>query len=241
MPNSSVSVTRSRPRCEVLVSSREAYSTLKRVADVVIAGAVLLVLAPVIVAVAVAVAIALGSPVFFRQIRAGRGGEPFSILKFRTMLDVDEARGLVTDEQRLTAFGAFLRSTSLDELPGLVNVIRGEMSIVGPRPLPLAYLPHYTETERRRLDVRPGVTGLAQIRGRNAAGWDERLRWDVEYVDGLGLRRDVAIALGTVSVVLRRSGISADGHVTCASLIDHRSSGTAGATGAPLTGALATV
>lgn len=204
------------------MSPRDRTPRSKRVADVLVAAVALVLLSPVLAAVALAVAVALGRPVLFRQERAGLGGRTFRILKFRTMLDPDPARGLVTDEQRLTRFGRALRSTSLDELPGLVNVLRGEMSIVGPRPLPAAYLEHYTPTEARRHDVRPGITGLAQVRGRNAASWDDRLRWDVEYVDTVGLRTDLRVVRRTVGVVLRRSGISADGHATCESLIAHR-------------------
>ncbi|MBF4603149.1 sugar transferase [Curtobacterium sp. VKM Ac-2884] len=194
----------------------------KRAVDVVAASIALVMFAPLIAAIALAVLVALGRPVLFRQERAGLGGRTFSILKFRTMLDPALEKGLVTDEQRLTRFGKFLRSTSLDELPGLVNVLRGEMSIVGPRPLPIAYLQHYSPTEARRHAVRPGITGLAQVRGRNLASWDDRLRWDVEYVDTVGFHTDLHVVARTVAVVIRRSGISAVGQATCESLIMHR-------------------
>lgn len=201
---------------------RERGLDVKRIVDVVIAAVALVVLMPVLLVVAVSVSVFLGRPVFFTQVRAGRSGRPFRILKFRTMLDVDEAAGRVDDADRLTRFGNFLRSTSLDELPGLVNVLAGDMSIVGPRPLPVAYLDHYSEVQARRHEVRPGITGLAQVRGRNAADWDERLRWDVEYVESVGLGRDLSIVLSTVGVVIRRQGVSAPGHVTCGSFIEHR-------------------
>lgn len=195
---------------------------VKRLADLLLASAAVLVLLPAGVVVAVAVAVFLGRPVFFTQERAGRLGKPFRILKFRTMLDVDEESGRVSDADRLTRFGAFLRSTSLDELPGLVNVIAGQMSIVGPRPLPTGYLPHYSSTEARRHLVRPGITGLAQVRGRNAAGWDDRLRWDVEYAESLSAARDLRILLVTIAVVAARRGVSAPGHVTCPSFTEGR-------------------
>jgi len=194
----------------------------KRAIDVVVAIVTLIVLGPLIAVIALAVLVALGRPVLFRQERTGLGGRTFSILKFRTMLDPVPEKGVVTDEQRLTRFGKFLRSTSLDELPGLVNVLRGEMSIVGPRPLPTAYLQHYSSAEARRHAVRPGITGLAQVRGRNLASWDDRLRWDVEYVDKVGFQTDLHVVVRTVAVVIRRSGISAVGQATCESLITHR-------------------
>jgi lipopolysaccharide/colanic/teichoic acid biosynthesis glycosyltransferase len=224
------------------VSRRDRASRAKRVVDAVVSAVALVLLAPLLALVAVAVLVALGRPVFFRQERAGLGGRTFRILKFRTMLDPSPARGHVTDEQRLTRFGRFLRSTSLDELPGLVNVLRGQMSIVGPRPLPAAYLEHYSATEARRHEVRPGITGLAQVRGRNAASWDDRLRWDVEYVDASGLRTDLHVVGLTVGVVLRRRGISAAGHATCESLVVHRT-GPSVAHLAPLTvtGSITTV
>jgi lipopolysaccharide/colanic/teichoic acid biosynthesis glycosyltransferase len=150
----------------------------------------------------------LGSPILFRQKRPGRHEEIFELVKFRTMLDVDEVAGLVTDEQRMTKFGARLRSTSLDELPTLWNVLKGDMSLVGPRPLLVRYLDRYTPEQRRRHEVRPGVTGLAQVSGRNAIGWDEKFARDVEYVDGRSLLLDLKILVRTVGGVLQRHGIS---------------------------------
>ncbi len=195
----------------------------KRVLDVAVAGPLLVVTAPVQAAVAAAVAVRLGRPVLFRQERPGLGGRPFTILKFRTMLPVDAATGRVDDASRMTRLGRFLRATSLDELPTLVNVVRGDMSLVGPRPLLMAYLPRYSATQARRHEVRPGLTGLAQVSGRNALGWDERLALDVEYVDRRCLRLDFAILLRTVRAVLRREGISAEGEATMPEFLGGRS------------------
>jgi lipopolysaccharide/colanic/teichoic acid biosynthesis glycosyltransferase len=195
----------------------------KRVVDVAVAGPLLVVTAPIQAAVAVAVATRLGRPVLFRQRRSGRNGEPFTILKFRTMRPVDAAAGRVDDASRLTPLGRFLRAASLDELPTLVNVLRGDMSLVGPRPLLTAYLPRYSATQARRHEVRPGLTGLAQVSGRNAVGWEERLALDVEYVDTRSLRLDVLILTRTVGAVVRREGISADGEATMAEFLGSRS------------------
>ncbi|WP_308222027.1 sugar transferase [Curtobacterium sp. MWU13-2055] len=186
----------------------------KRLLDVVGAAVALVALAPVLAAVAALVAAKLGRPVLFRQRRPGLHSEPFTILKFRTMLEPDPGRGRVSDADRLTPFGEFLRSTSLDELPSLWNILRGDMSFVGPRPTLCRYLDLYTAEEARRHDVLPGLTGLAQVRGRNALPWPERLRSDVEYVDTLTLGLDLRILLRTVGIVLRREGIAAPGHVS---------------------------
>ncbi|PZE69112.1 MULTISPECIES: sugar transferase [unclassified Curtobacterium] len=186
----------------------------KRCSDIVGASLALVALAPVLAVVAVLVAARLGRPVLFRQPRPGLHGKTFTILKFRTMLEPDPAAGLVSDSDRLTPFGSFLRSTSLDELPSLWNILRGDMSFVGPRPTLCRYLDLYTAEESRRHDVLPGLTGLAQVRGRNALPWPERLRSDVEYVDTVSLGLDLRILLRTVVVVLRREGIAAPGHVS---------------------------
>jgi lipopolysaccharide/colanic/teichoic acid biosynthesis glycosyltransferase len=188
--------------------TRTGYDPLKRAVDVVAAAVVLVLTAPLQAVLAVLVRRRLGSPVLFRQERPGRDERVFELRKFRTMVEPDPDRGLVTDEQRLTPFGSFLRSTSLDELPTLVNVLRGDMSLVGPRPLLVRYLDRYSPEQRRRHEVRPGITGLAQVSGRNAIGWDEKLALDVEYVDRRSLALDARIVLRTIGSVLRREGIS---------------------------------
>lgn len=195
----------------------------KRVLDVAVAGPLLVVTAPIQGAVAVAVVARLGRPVLFRQRRPGRDGVPFTIFKFRTMLPVDAATGRVDDAARMTRLGRFLRATSLDEMPTLVNVLRGDMSLVGPRPLLMAYLPRYSATQARRHEVRPGLTGLAQVSGRNAVGWDERLALDVEYVDTRSMRLDLRILARTVGAVVRREGISAEGEATMPEFLGSRS------------------
>ncbi|MEH0825576.1 MULTISPECIES: sugar transferase [unclassified Micromonospora] len=186
----------------------------KRVIDVVVALTVLIVAAPVMAGVALVVLLALGRPVFFRHTRPGRDGRLFDMVKFRTMHPVDPARGLVTDAERLTPVGRWLRATSLDELPEFWNVLRGEMSVVGPRPHLVSYLTRYTPRQARRHEVRPGITGLAQVRGRNALTWEEKFEYDVEYVDRRSLPLDLKILLATVRVVLSREGISAPGAAT---------------------------
>jgi lipopolysaccharide/colanic/teichoic acid biosynthesis glycosyltransferase len=183
----------------------------KRLLDVVVAGLALVVLAPLLAALALAVWFSLGRPVFFRQERPGFQGRPFRIVKFRTMKEARDARGnLLPDGQRLTRLGTFLRRTSLDELPELWNVLRGEMSLVGPRPLLMRYLPYFRPRERLRFEVRPGITGLAQVSGRNCVGWDQRLELDARYVENLSLRQDLWILGRTVRAVLRREGAAAD-------------------------------
>ena len=170
---------------------------------------------PVLAVLAGLVRIRLGAPVLFTQARPGRDGEPFTLIKLRTMTDQRARDGtLLPDDQRLSSFGRFLRSTSLDELPELINVLRGEMSLVGPRPLLTHYLPRYSEAHRRRHDVRPGITGLAQVSGRNAISWSQKFDRDVEYVDRCSLGLDLAILWRTVRAVVRREGISAQGEAT---------------------------
>ena len=187
----------------------------KRVLDVVVAGAALIVLSPVLAVVAVLVRLRLGSPVLFRQERAGMDGQSFVLTKLRTMTDERAPDGeLLPDEDRLAPFGAFLRSTSLDELPELVHVLRGEMSLVGPRPLPTKYLPRYSPRQARRHEVRPGITGWAQVNGRNAAGWAERLEMDVWYVENRSLLLDLKILWRTLRVVTAREGVTEDGRAT---------------------------
>ena len=200
---------------------------MKRAIDVAGAVAGLVVLSPVLAAAALAVRLRLGRPVLFRQERLGRHERPFTIYKLRTMTDGrDPAGRLLPDVDRLTGLGRFLRSASLDELPELWNVLRGDMSLVGPRPLPVHYRERYTPEERRRHDVRPGITGWAQVSGRNAVGWDERLAMDVWYVEHRSLRLDIRILARTIGAVLRRRGISAEGEATMGELPADRRSAT---------------
>lgn len=183
----------------------------KRLLDVVVAGLALGVLAPLLAGLALAVWITMGRPVFFRQERPGFRGRPLRILKFRSMTDARDAQGhLLPDGQRLTRLGAFLRTTSLDELPELWNVLRGDMSLVGPRPLLMRYLPYFRPRERLRFEVRPGITGLAQVSGRNCLGWDQRLELDAQYVENMSLGQDLRILWRTLVTVIRREGASAN-------------------------------
>ena len=188
---------------------------LKRLFDIVAAIFGLLLLAPVLVIVAWQVKRKLGSPVLFRQTRPGEDSKPFLMVKFRTMLNAVDTQGnSLPDSERMTAFGHFLHSTSLDELPGLWNVLKGEMSLVGPRPLLMEYLPLYSKEQYRRHDVRPGVTGWAQVNGRNAISWEEKFKLDVWYVDNRSFWLDIKILFFTVKKVLVRDGISGGGEVT---------------------------
>ncbi len=188
---------------------------VKRLADRTAASLGLLVAAPVLVVVAVAIRAALGSPVLFRQERPGLGGQRFRVVKFRTMREAVGTDGSpLPDGERLTGLGRFLRQTSIDELPQLWNVLRGELSLVGPRPLLVRYLPRYSKEQARRHDVLPGITGWAQVNGRNAISWDEKLALDVWYVDNWTLGLDFKILAMTVSRVFQRSGISREGHAT---------------------------
>lgn len=191
----------------------EAY--IKRALDILLSAMALLVLWPVLLIVAVLVRCKLGSPVLFCQERPGKHEKIFKLYKFRTMTDQRDAEGnLLPDSVRLTNFGKFLRSTSLDELPELWNILKGDMSIVGPRPLLVKYLPLYNETQKHRHDVRPGLTGWAQVNGRNALSWEDKFRLDVWYTENLCLALDARIVLLTVKNVLRREGISGGGEVT---------------------------
>ena len=190
---------------------RRPYDLVKRAIDILIAGLALILSLPIQLVVALLVRINLGSPVLFTQQRPGRSGRMFTMYKFRTMRDITE--DLVSDEDRITPFGSWLRSTSLDELPELLNVLKGDMSIVGPRPLLPEYLPLYTARQARRHEVRPGVTGLAQVKGRNAMPWAERLAWDVRYVETRSFALDCRIVLDTFKVVLKREGITEEGQV----------------------------
>ena len=188
---------------------------MKRLFDLLLSLAGLLVLAVPLLALSFLVRRKLGAPVLFRQIRPGLDGQPFMLVKFRTMTDARGPDGaLLPDAQRLTNFGRFLRSSSLDELPELCNVLRGEMSLVGPRPLLMEYLPLYSSEQARRHEVRPGITGWAQVNGRNAVSWDERFRLDVWYVDHRSLWLDLKILWLTVRKVVVREGINAHGEAT---------------------------
>lgn len=188
---------------------------MKRCFDVLVSLLALTVLMLPLALLALMVRWKLGSPVFFRQVRPGLHGRPFRMLKFRTMTDQRDSHGqLLPDAQRLTSFGRFLRSTSLDELPELWNVLRGNMSLVGPRPLLMEYLPLYTPEQARRHEVRPGITGWAQVNGRNALSWNERFRLDVWYVDNQSLMLDLRILWRTVHKVLARDGINQAGEAT---------------------------
>lgn len=198
------------------MSVRERFGrAIKRSIDIVVSLLGLSALSPLLVLLCVLELVFHGWPPFFVQERPGRGGRIFKMLKFRTMTNERDAAGdLLPDAKRLTRFGQFLRKTSLDELPELFNVLLGDMSLVGPRPLLVRYLERYSEEQARRHEVRPGITGLAQVRGRNAIGWPERLALDVEYVDNWSLLLDMRILIETFGVVLKREGVSAEGSVT---------------------------
>lgn len=188
---------------------------MKRLLDIVGATVALVLLSPFLAGTALAVRLSIGSPIFFRQMRPGLHGEPFQVLKFRTMTDARGADGtLLPDADRLTRVGRMLRASSLDELPELVNILRGEMSFVGPRPLLMQYLPLYSPEQARRHEVRPGLTGLAQISGRNALSWEQKFALDTWYVDNRSLWLDIKIILLTAWKVVRREGISQAGDAT---------------------------
>lgn len=188
---------------------------VKRPQDFLCALLAIIVLSPVMIVTAILVRIKLGSPVLFTQERPGKDGNLFELYKFRTMTDERDSEGnLLPDKERLTNFGQKLRSTSLDELPELFNMLKGDMSVVGPRPLLVRYLPRYNEHQARRHEVRPGFTGLAQVHGRNAISWDEKFNWDVKYVDNITFLGDWKIIIKTIVIVLKREGISAAGEAT---------------------------
>lgn len=188
---------------------------VKRVVDILIAAIALVVLSPVLLVAASLIRLNMGSPVLFRQPRPGRGGRLFNLYKFRTMFDAsDESGETLPDADRITALGSLLRKTSLDELPELLNVIRGDMSLVGPRPLLPEYLPLYSSVQSRRHDIRPGITGWAQVNGRNTLTWEKRLELDVWYVDHHTLWLDMRILWMTIGKVLSRDGISHAGEAT---------------------------
>ena len=188
---------------------------MKRVFDLVVAAVAVALLAPLMLAIVVAIRLCLGKPVLFVQERPGLHGVPFRIVKFRTMRDAVDAEGRpLPDGERLTRLGTFLRASSLDELPELWNVLRGDMSLVGPRPLLMEYLPLYSAEQARRHDVRPGITGWAQVNGRNAPSWDEKFRLDTWYVEHASFWLDLKIMALTVWTMIRRDGINHEGHAT---------------------------
>jgi sugar transferase EpsL len=197
---------------------------LKRLLDLVVSSTLLFLLSPLLIALGVAVGMLIGQPILFRQRRPGLHGVPFELLKFRTMTNaVDTGGRPLPDRERLGRFGAMLRGLSLDELPELINVIRGDMSLVGPRPLLMQYLGRYDSTQARRHDVLPGVTGWAQINGRNAISWEERFALDVWYVDHRSFWLDLKILMITVRKVFRREGITQPGHATMPEFMGRRS------------------
>lgn len=196
---------------------------MKRTFDILVAGLACVLLAPIIMLVAFLVAVKLGSPIFFRQQRPGLGGKPFMMNKFRTMHDSRDCDGnLLPDAERLTRFGRWLRSTSLDELPSLWNVLVGDMSLVGPRPLLMEYVPLYSAEQARRHDCRPGLTGWAQINGRNAIDWEQKFAFDVWYVDNRSFWLDLRILWLTLAKIIQRDGISAAGEATMSKFTGNR-------------------
>ena len=193
----------------------EAAIGMKRAFDLCVASITLLLLSPIMVIVALLVRVNLGSPVLFRQTRPGLNGEPFGIIKFRSMSDECDSEGkLIPEADRIGRFGHFIRTTSLDELPELLNVLTGTMSLVGPRPLLMRYMDRYSPEQARRHDVRPGITGLAQVEGRNAISWEEKFDFDVYYVDHHSVWLDIKILFRTAVKVLQREGISLEGYTT---------------------------
>lgn len=197
-----------------MIATPSAADTAKRSFDIVVGGLLCVLTLPIQALLVPVVRLHLGSPVLFRQRRAGLHSQPFTLVKFRTMLPVDRAHGLVDDRDRLTPFGRFLRATSLDELPTFWCVVRGDMSLVGPRPLPVRYLARYSPEQARRHEVRPGITGLAQVSGRNAITWEQKFRLDVMYVDHHTFAGDLAVLMRTPFAVLKQSGAAPRGSAT---------------------------
>ena len=188
---------------------------IKRLLDIVLSFVAIIILSPIYIIVGILVLIFLGSPIIFKQERPGKNEKIFTLYKFRTMTSKKDKDGnLLPDEKRLTKFGKFLRSTSLDELPELFNILKGDMSIIGPRPLLVEYLKYYNKEEKHRHDVRPGLTGLAQVNGRNAQTWEERFKYDVEYVNNITFVNDIKIIFKTIVVVFKREGINEAGSAT---------------------------
>ena len=197
----------------------------KRPLDIFFSLLALIILSPILFIVVILVRIKLGRPIVFKQERPGKDEKIFKLYKFRTMTDAKDEKGvLLPDEKRLTKFGKLLRSTSIDELPELFNILKGDMSFIGPRPLLVEYLPYYTKTEHHRHDVRPGLTGLAQASGRNLVKWDRRLKLDVKYAKNVTLRQDISVIINTMLIVLRRTGISDGKTSTMTTLVQERAS-----------------
>ena len=197
----------------------------KRPLDIIFSLLALIILSPILLIVAILIRVKLGSPIIFKQERPGKDDKIFTLYKFRTMTNAKDGKGeLLPDEKRLTKFGKLLRSTSIDELPELFNILKGDMSFIGPRPLLVEYLPYYTKTERHRHDVRPGLTGLAQASGRKLVKWDRRLKLDVKYAKNVTLRQDISVIINTILIVLRRSGISDGKTSTMTTLVQERAS-----------------
>jgi sugar transferase EpsL len=191
------------------------YLIIKRLTDIIVSIFCLLLLSPTLIIVALLIRLTFGSPVMFCQIRPGLHGKPFRMIKFRTMTNEGDENGhLLSDEKRITKFGMFLRKTSIDELPELLNVLKGDMSLVGPRPLLMQYLPLYTPEQARRHEVKPGITGLAQVNGRNAISWEQKFEYDIWYLEHQSLLLDIKILFLTVWKVLRHDDINAENHVT---------------------------
>lgn len=191
------------------------YKYIKRILDIISSLLAIIILSPLLAVTAVLVKTKLGSPVLFKQERPGKDEKIFTLMKFRTMTDERDENGeLLPDEIRLTKFGKFLRSTSIDELPELFNILKGDMSVIGPRPLLVKYLPRYNEHQHRRHEVRPGLSGWAQVNGRNSISWEEKFDLDVEYVDNYSLSKDINILFMTVMSVIKRDGINSDNDVT---------------------------
>ena len=196
----------------------------KRLIDFVLSFCAMIVLSPILLILTVTGAVAMGGNPFFTQQRPGKDEKIFKLIKFRTMNNKKDKDGnLLPDDKRLTGYGKWLRSTSLDELPELFNIVKGDMAIVGPRPLLVQYLPYYTETEKHRHDVRPGLTGLAQVNGRNYVNWDQRLAYDVKYVENLTFSQDIHIIIDTVKVVFAKDGVSVDSSAIESYLDEERS------------------
>lgn len=196
---------------------------IKRILDLILSLMALIVLMPLMIIIGILVRINLGSPIIFKQKRPGKNEKIFTLYKFRTMTDKRDIDGnLLPDEYRLTKFGKFLRSTSLDELPELINIIKGDMAIVGPRPLLVEYLPYYTEEEKHRHDVRPGLTGLAQVNGRNAISWEEKLKYDTEYIKKISFYSDLKIIFKTIKKTIKMEDILMGNEFVVGKFIDQR-------------------